>query len=31
VFELILRREVWERQRRDDIEIIGLDSCRHMF
>jgi RimJ/RimL family protein N-acetyltransferase len=26
-----LGRERWEQRRRDDIEISGLDSCRHMF
>jgi RimJ/RimL family protein N-acetyltransferase len=24
-------RDAWERRRRDDIEIIGLDGCRDMF
>ncbi len=28
---LLLIRERWEAQRRDDIEIIGLDPCRPMF
>jgi RimJ/RimL family protein N-acetyltransferase len=27
---LLLTRERWEPQRRDDIEIIGLDGCRDM-
>lgn len=30
-FNLILRRTVWEQNRRDDIEIIGLDGCIDMF
>ncbi len=28
---LRLGREQWERRRRDDIEIVGLDRCRDMF
>lgn len=28
---LRLTRGEWESQRRDDIEIIGLDGCREMF
>ena len=31
VYNLILRRETWEKNRRDDIKIIGLESCREMF
>ncbi len=31
VYNLILRRDTWHQHRRDDIEIIGLDSCLHMF
>lgn len=27
---LLLTRERWEPQRRDDIEIVGLDACRDM-
>jgi RimJ/RimL family protein N-acetyltransferase len=27
---LLLPREVWEQHRRDDIEIEGLDACRHL-
>lgn len=27
---LLLTREVWERSRRDDIEVVGLDACRDM-
>ena len=27
---LLLRRETWQSQRRDDIEIVGLDGCRDM-
>ncbi len=30
-YHLLLRREVWEQHRRDDIEIIGLDTCLDMF
>jgi RimJ/RimL family protein N-acetyltransferase len=26
-----LDRATWEHRRRDDIEIVGLDSCLHMF
>jgi RimJ/RimL family protein N-acetyltransferase len=26
-----LDRATWEQRRRDDIEIVGLESCRHMF
>lgn len=26
-----LDRATWEKRRRDDIEIVGLESCRHMF
>jgi RimJ/RimL family protein N-acetyltransferase len=26
-----LDRKTWEQRRRDDIEIVGLDSCLHMF
>jgi hypothetical protein len=25
---LLLTRQVWEKRRRDDIEILGLDACR---
>ena len=28
---LLLTRERWEQQRRDDIEIVGLEPCREMF
>lgn len=28
---LRLPREVWEKQRRDDIEIVGLDACLDLF
>lgn len=31
IYNLLLRREVWEQHRRDDIEIIGLDTCLDMF
>jgi RimJ/RimL family protein N-acetyltransferase len=31
IFNLLLRRTVWETKRRDDIEIIGLDRCLEMF
>jgi RimJ/RimL family protein N-acetyltransferase len=31
VIRLKLTREVWERSRRDDIEIIGLESCMAWF
>ncbi len=31
VYNLLLRRDVWEQHRRDDIEIIGLDGCLDMF
>ena len=27
---LLLTRETWQSQRRDDIEIVGLDGCRDM-
>jgi RimJ/RimL family protein N-acetyltransferase len=30
LIHLVLTRETWEPQRRDDIEIIGLDGCRDM-
>jgi len=26
-----LARDVWEQRRRDDIQIVGLDSCRELF
>jgi RimJ/RimL family protein N-acetyltransferase len=26
-----LEQDVWERRRRDDIQIVGLDSCREFF
>lgn len=29
--KLRLTRDDWERHRRDDIEIVGLDACRGMF
>jgi RimJ/RimL family protein N-acetyltransferase len=29
--ELRLRRGVWETRRRDDIEIVGLESCLELF
>jgi len=31
VVQLRLDRTTWERRRRDDIEIVGLESCREMF
>lgn len=31
VYNLMLRREVWEQHRRDDIEILGLEGCLGMF
>ena len=32
IFNLLLRRETWEKNRRDDIEIIGLEgACLDMF
>nr|XP_061840639.1 acetyl- and succinyl-CoA transferase MRA_812-like [Nerophis lumbriciformis] len=31
VYNLMLRREMWEERRRDDIEIIGLDACLPLF
>lgn len=30
LIHLLLTRERWEPQRRDDIEIVGLDGCRDM-
>ncbi len=30
LIHLLLTREKWEPQRRDDIEIVGLDACRDM-
>jgi RimJ/RimL family protein N-acetyltransferase len=31
MIRLLLTRHVWERNRRDDIEIDGLDACRDLF
>ena len=32
IYHLLLRRETWQKQRRDDIEIIGLEgACLDMF
>jgi hypothetical protein len=30
-FHLVLEREVWKSQRRDDIRIQGLDDCLELF
>jgi RimJ/RimL family protein N-acetyltransferase len=31
IIRLLLTREVWERDRRADIEIVGLDGCKELF
>ena len=31
IYNLLLRRDVWESKRSDDIEIIGLEGCLDMF